>query len=93
MHFAQTDQMEIICLELLYIFIHFFLVVCFVWFFVVDRNVYLDFKSTLFYNKNDNNDDDQIIRLRSVMYIVEYKERHLDWLAKQNPRFFLDCVY
>ena len=36
--------------------------------------------------------DDQIIRLRSVMYIVEYKERHLDWLAKQNPRVFLDCT-
>ena len=42
--------------------------------------------------KMTNNDDDQIIRLRSVMYIVEYKERHLDWLAKQNPRFFLDCT-
>ena len=25
--------------------------------------------------------------------LVGYKERHLDWLAKQNPRFFLDCVY
>lgn len=92
MYFAQIDQMEITCLELLYIcfFFRFYdlfdfllLSVMFTWI----------SKSPLFYNKNDNNDDEQIIRLRSVMYVVEYKERHLDWLAKQNPHFYLHCVY
>ena len=80
--------------NLLGVVIHLFvlLVLWFAWFFVVVRNVYLDFKSTLFYNKNDNNDDDQIIRLERFSFecrkVIGFAlSTRCDWLKRFAPPF------